>query len=156
MKKAIVRLMFFFLGRGLIVLSRLDSRAKGELLSWPEGYVICLDATKGVKLLLEKRDGKLRKCTREPEPGNSVIIAFKCLDVAFMMVTAQLSTAMAQAEHRFTLRGDINQAMSVVRCLSLAERYLFPAFLAKKVLLRLDKKEVSSLRVYCGVLFSGR
>lgn len=156
MKRTIVKIMLFFLRRALIVLSRADSRAAAELAGWPEGYVIVLDASQGVRMALVKQGGKLRKFTGAPPEEQCVLIRFKCMAAVFLLVTAQLGVAEAQAQHRFTLKGDINQAMSVVRCMCLAERYLFPAFLAKKVLRRLDKKEVSSFGIYCRVIFVGR
>ena len=44
-------------------------------------------------------------------------------------------------------------AMPFVRCVDIVEGYLFPAFMARRILKRLPKKEVSTARVYGAVLF---
>ena len=52
----------------------------------------------------------------------------------------------------FTLRGNMGLAMPFVRCVDRTEGYLFPPFLARRILKRLPKKEVSTARVYLAVL----
>ena len=71
---------------------------------------------------------------------------------AFRVFTGQIGIAQAYAEHRFTLRGNMGLAMPFVRCVDRTEGYLFPPFLARRILKRLPKKEVSTARVYLAVL----
>lgn len=150
--------MFFFLRRGLVVLSHMDSGVKREVEAFPEGYTIVVGVRQGPEMALQKSQGKLSKYKRgeEKESHADVHIQFKSIQSAFLVVTGQIGVDAANAQHRFTLKGDINQAMGVVRCMTRAERYLFPKFMAKKILKRLDEKEVSSALVYLRVLFTGR
>lgn len=153
-----VKTMFFFLRRGLVVLSHMDSEVKREVEAFPEGYTVALGVRRGPALVLQKTEGQLRKwkaAQKEP-PHIDVDIQFKSIQGAFLVVTGQIGVDVANAQHRFTLKGDINQAMGVVRCMTRAERYLFPKFMAKKILKRLDPKETSSALVYLRVLFTGR
>ena len=85
-------------------------------------------------------------------PGD-VTIRFKSPDDAFRVFTGQIGIAQAYAQHRFTLRGNMGLAMPFVRCVDIAEGYLFPAVLARRILKRRPKKEISTARVYLAVLF---
>ena len=85
-------------------------------------------------------------------PGD-VTIRFKSPDDAFRVFTGQIGIAQAYAQHRFTLRGNMGLAMPFVRCVDITEGYLFPWVLARRILKRRPKKEVSTARVYLAVLF---
>ena len=115
--------------RALKFLSCRDSRVKEEACRWPQGKTLRLDT-----------------------PGD-VTIRFKSPDDAFRVFTGQLGIAQAYAQHRFTLRGNMGLAMPFVRCVDIAEGYLFPAVLARRILKRRPKKEISTARVYLAVLF---
>lgn len=39
----------------------------------------------------------------------------------------------AYAQHRFMVKGDIAEIMSIVRCIELAEVYLFPKIITKRI-----------------------
>ena len=80
-------------------------------------------------------------------------IRFKSPDDAFRVFTGQIGIAQAYAQHRFTLRGNMGLAMPFVRCVDIAEGYLFPTVLARRILKRRPKKEISTARVYLAVLF---
>ena len=60
--------------------------------------------------------------------------------------------AQAYGEHRFVVKGNLSLALAFTRCVDRVEGYLFPSILAKRILKRLPKKEVSSARVYGAVL----
>ena len=68
------------------------------------------------------------------------------------MFTGRLGVAKAYAEHRFTLKGEINQTMSLVRVIDLVEAYLFPKFITKNILKEVPKKEANMLRTYICVI----
>ena len=71
---------------------------------------------------------------------------------AFYVFTGQMGVAAAYAQHRFTVRGNVSETMGFVRCVDLAEGYLFPPFWAKSILKELPEKQLSSLRLYGAVL----
>ena len=85
-------------------------------------------------------------------PGD-VTIRFKSPADAFRVFTGQISVAQAYAQHRFTLRGTLSLALPFVRCVDIAEGYLFPAVLARRILKRQPKKECSTARVYLAAVF---
>ena len=80
-------------------------------------------------------------------------ITYKSIDVAFLMFTGRLGVSKAYAEHRFTLKGEIGKAMSLVRCIDIVEAYLFPKFITKNILKEIPKKSMGLVRCYGNVLF---
>ena len=81
-----------------------------------------------------------------------ILIRFKSARDAFYVFTGQMGVATAYAQHRFTVRGNVSETMGFVRCVDLAEGYLFPPFRAKSILKELPEKQLSSLRLYGAVL----
>ena len=76
-----------------------------------------------------------------------------------IFLSGQVGVAGAYARHGFVLKGDIARAMSVVRCMDLAEAYLFPKLISKKILKEVPEKRMGLLRTYlslCGHILSGR
>lgn len=151
-KKIVTGAVFFFLWRAFRALSHTDSRFRAELDSWPDGLTLHMQGSKtGPHLCLRKGEQGLERLKACEHPA--VDIHFKSLDEAFKLATGRLGVARAYAEHRFTLSGDIGLTMSFVRCVNLAEAYLFPKFISRRILLAVPAKEFSSLGVYRRVIF---
>ena len=64
------------------------------------------------------------------------------------VLTGQMGVARAYAEHRFTLKGDIGVTMGLVRMIDIAEAYLFPRIMTKRILRSVPYKEKSTLTIY--------
>ena len=50
--------------------------------------------------------------------------------------------------HAFILKGNINEAMGIVRVVDLVEGYLFPRFMSRRILKEVPRKRVPALVVY--------
>ena len=136
--------------RALGYLSTADSAIREEAHAWPQGKTLRLEVPGAGGFTVTGTPWGFRKLDQET-PGD-VTIRFKSPSDAFRVFTGQLSVAQAYAQHKFVLRGDMALAMPFVRCVDITEGYLFPKILAKRILKRLPKKEVSSARVYRAVL----
>lgn len=152
LKRAVCAVVLFVLRRALDVLGRRDSRVRRELSSLGEGFVLRLTTGEGgPQLCVRLEGGRVRRAGAED--AADVTIALKNLDAAFLLLTGTIGVAQAYAQHRFTLRGDITKTMPVVRCVDIAEGYLFPWVWAGRILRRRPGKEMSSvglyLRVFC-------
>ena len=118
--------------RALKFLSCRDSKIKAEACRWPKGKTLRLEIPGARGFTVTGTEKGFRKHPLDT-PG-------------------EIGIAQAYAEHRFTLRGNMGLAMPFVRCVDRTEGYLFPPFLARRILKRLPKKEVSTARVYLAVL----
>lgn len=135
--------------RGIRVLSHADSQMRQELLQLPEGHIIRFavsSAPEAPRLSFAVRRGSIEKA-----PANApadIEIIFKNEKMAFRVFTGRMGIAGAYAAHAFTLRGNINEAMGVVRIVDLAENYLFPGFMARRILKHRPKKQYPAVLVY--------
>lgn len=137
--------------RALKFLSRRDSKIKAEAVRWPEGKSLRLEIPGAKGFTITGNHQGFHKLPQDAK--GDVTIRFKSPADAFRVFTGQISVAQAYAQHKFVLKGNMGLAMPFVRCVDIAEGYLFPAILARRILKKLPKKEVSTLRVYAAVLF---
>ncbi|MFR5025816.1 MAG: SCP2 sterol-binding domain-containing protein [Evtepia gabavorous] len=125
--------------RALKFLSCRDSRVKEEACRWPQGKTLRLEIPGARGFTVTGTEKGFRKLPQDT-PGD-VTIRFKSPDDAFRVFTGQIGIAQAYAQHRFTLRGNMGLAMPFVRCVDIAEGYLFPAVLARRILKRRPKRK---------------
>lgn len=149
-QRTVCRVVMFFLFRALNALSVRDSRVAAEIAPWPEDRVLGLEIPGGPALHMARRGKRLARLKAGAAPD--ILIRFKSVRDAFYVFTGQMGVAAAYAQHRFTVRGNVSATMSFVRCVDLAEGYLFPPFWAKYILKQLPEKQLGSLRLYAAVL----
>ena len=137
--------------RALRFLSRWDRRVKAEAHQWPKGKTLRLEIPGAKGFTVTASEEGFRKLPQDTR--GDVSIRFKSPADAFRVFTGQISVAQAYAQHRFTLRGTLSLALPFVRCVDIAEGYLFPAVLARRILKRQPKKECSTARVYLAAVF---
>lgn len=148
-KKIMCSVLLFCLGRGFQAVSGFDPDVKKEIEAWDEGFRILFEvAPGGPCLLLCKEEDRihydgLRKADAD------LVIHFKNVEAAFMVLTTQSGTPRAFAEHRISVRGNLPEAMRLIRCLNYVQYYLFPAFIARRIIKRLPP-------IPAGRLLSGR
>ena len=136
--------------RALKYLSRRDSKLKDEAARWPKGKTLKLEIP-GARGFTLTGDGDGFHFLPRDAKGD-VVVRFKSPADAFRVFTGQIGVAQAYGEHRFVVKGNLSLALAFTRCVDRVEGYLFPSILAKRILKRLPKKEVSSARVYGAVL----
>ncbi len=141
----VLRVLF----RAIRVLSHCDSRIRQELLDLPQGQTVKLSvspAERSRSLTFAVSGGTIRRADRAAVPD--IHIVFKNEAMAFRVFTGRMGIAGAYAAHAFTLRGNINQTMGVVRIVDMVEGYLFPRFMTRRILKDIPKKELPTLAVY--------
>lgn len=141
------RVILFFLYRAMRVLFKYDTRIHKEISGWPIGMTIVLSACEnGPKLCLRRVSCGIVKVNDIEEPD--ILITFKSIDGAFLVFSGQIGTFKAYAQHRFLVKGEIAQVMSIVRCIDLTEAYLFPVIITRRILRKVPEKQIGSIRVY--------
>ena len=94
---------------------------------------------------------RFRECERSDADA---IVEFKSLEAGLLVLTGQIGIDRAYAERRFSLKGDLFAVgMPMVRCLYIVESYLFPKFIAKKILNRWPERSSSAPVVYFHTIF---
>lgn len=156
LKSTVNATVLYFLGRAMDAGYRLDGEIKKELDAFPEGHVIKFSvAGDGAALAFYREDGEI-KCLngkKALEKEADLWFEFKNTAAAFLTLTGQIGIAESYCQHRMLVYGDIYAAMGVVRIMDAVENYLFPSFMTKKILKRRPEKQVSSFRMYMGVIF---
>lgn len=148
-----IRIIFWFLGRGLQSVASFDRTAAEEISSLDDLMYILLDVEpNGPCLVMQKRKGKLHFAGTKVPDKVELAIHFKNIEAAFLVVTGQIGIAQAYGEHRFTLNGDIFITMPLVRALNLTEAYLFPEFMAKKLMKRMPDRSNNKFNIYMATL----
>lgn len=148
-----IRIIFWFLGRGFQSVASFDRTAAEEIKELNDlMYILLKVEPNGPCLVMQKRDGKLHFAgTRVPDKVD-LVIYFKNIEAAFMVVTGQIGIAQAYAEHRFTLKGDIFITMPLVRALNITEAYLFPGFMSKKLMKKMPDRSNSKFKIYMATI----
>lgn len=152
-KVFISRIVLFFLYRGFKIINKVEPKVYKETANWKEGYTIKIQTCiNGPSLLLEKKHDSIVKLKQEQTCDLEII--FKNLDTAFLLLTGRLGIAKAYCEHRFLLKGNIIEAMSLVRCLDIVETYLFPKFIAKHLVKKIEPLQISKMITYLRVIMN--
>lgn len=129
-----------------------DSRVKAEMSEMDEGGVYeltCFGASP--QLIMQVQSGVLvYKDTCPQRPLCAMVL--KSLPIAFRLFTGQLGIASSNAQHGFTMAGDVAATMRFVRLVCIAEAYLFPPVIAKYVLIDVPEKEGSSIVLYLKII----
>ncbi|MCI8274880.1 MAG: hypothetical protein HFI66_04590 [Lachnospiraceae bacterium] len=154
-KKWFSAVILHFLFHGLHVLDRKDERVHGEIEEWEEGFAWGIGMGEDAPALYMKKtkQGLLRLSGRETTPEDmDLMIRFKSVDAAFQVMSGQVGVAASYARHGFVLKGDIARAMSVVRCMDLAEAYLFPRIISRRILKEVPEKRMGLLHTYLAAI----
>ncbi len=141
--------MLFFLYRAFQVLYRYDETVRREVDGWKAGFEICMNATRqGPGICLSHTEKGIERLGKQKFSEADMTIEFRNIDAAFLVLSGQIGVAQAYSQHRFTMRGSIADCMSFVHCVEIIEAYLFPGFIARKILKAMPKKEISPVSVY--------
>jgi hypothetical protein len=141
------------LGRGFQSVTSYDKTASEEINGLNDlMYILLKVEPNGPCMVMQKRNGKLNFVGTKVPDKVDLAIYFKNIEAAFLVVTGQIGIAQAYAEHRFTLKGDIFITMPLVRALNITEAYLFPGFMAKKLMKRMPDRSNNKFNIYMATI----
>jgi hypothetical protein len=135
-KALVAKIVFMVLGRAFQSGAKHDPDIKKEVSAWPEGFIIVMNVLPfGPRMAMKKINGRLKYRGSKYNDGD-LVVNFKNLECAFLVLTPQMGSAQAFAERRMTVKGDIAYAMAFTRCLNTLLTLLYPRFICKRLLKR--------------------
>lgn len=138
-KEMVSAIVFFVMGRAFQSAAKMDANIRREVAEWEEGFRLCMRILPdGPSMGLEKSDGRLRY-RGKGDADADLVVQLKNVESAFLVLTPQMGSDEAFAEHRLSLIGEVSRAMSFVRCLNLLIAYLYPKFLSRRLMKRLPE-----------------
>jgi len=146
-KALIAKIVFIVLGRAFQSGAKHDPDIKKEVSAWPEGFILIMNVLPfGPRMAMEKTNGRLKYRGTKHDDGD-LVVNFKNLECAFLVLTPQIGSAQAFAERRMTVKGDIAYAMAFTRCLNTLLTLLYPKFICKRLLKRVPPMSLKKLMV---------
>ena len=141
-----VRLVLFFLFRGLRAVVKCVPSAAEELNCWEEGFVVSIGFLgRGPELILQKCGKSFYRLWKCPSPD--LEMRFKSLEGAFDIMSFRKGINVSYAQNQLVVSGEIAQAMSVVRLLNQTENYLLPSPLKRDLFSEIPEKQVPSRKI---------
>jgi hypothetical protein len=157
-KKIIVWVVMFVLGRSFQAASKMDPIIQREIAPWDDDVVVLIQVLPGgPKMCLKKQSGRIKFLILKSEKPD-LVINFKSIEAAFPVMTGLLGVEQGFAQNRMTVLGDIPTALSLIRCINRLEAYLFPKILSQRILKKVPNLGIHGqlirLRLYVtGIIF---
>ncbi|HET8850762.1 MAG TPA: hypothetical protein VFM78_12880 [Marinobacter sp.] len=154
-----VELMFQVMGRALQAISQVDETTRDETRVLPNGFLFEMRVMpNGPALIVEHvGDGQLHfHGDNAPRPVD-LSIQFKHMAHAFLVLSFQEKTAVAFANDRMLVDGDISFAVRMTRVLNRLESFILPKLIAQRAVkeyptgLHLPEKLLNAARIYLKV-----
>ena len=151
--------MIWLIGRLLEAASKVDKKIQEEIVALPAAFAFSMGILpNGPEFIVQKQTDGTLYCKRKNDTISAdLIISFKHVKHAFLILSFQESTARSFANDRMLLDGDIELGMIVVRCLDRMECLVLPKFVAARAVKRypsisLPKKFTLAVKIYMQVL----
>ena len=134
--------------------SEVDAEIKREVSALPEGFIFRMEAMPGTPcFILQHRDGLMRVLPDDSPLKPHLVIRFKHLTHAYLVLAFQEGTATSYANDRIIIDGDPALAMKVVRCLNRLQTVVLPRLIAERAVktypdLKLTEKLQLSAKTY--------
>lgn len=133
-KKDYVAIMLWFVGKAIQAAAAMDKVVKKEFEELPEGFTFSLGVMpNGPYMIVGKSKRGIVHYMGWDTAGKDITLSMKIknIEAAMLLFTFQESTAVATAQDRLIVDGEVPHACAVVRILDIVEVYLLPKFIAK-------------------------
>ncbi len=153
-KKIYVSVFLWLTGRAIQAAAKTDKAVKKEFSGLQDDFAFSLGVMPDGPYLIAGKDKKNKVKYMGRKIGNKNLtlkMNIKNLESAMLIFQFRESTAVAFANNRFIIDGEIPDAMAAARILDLVEVYLLPKFITKLAVKRYPKwSQMSPFRKYSG------
>jgi|TARA_Y100000589_G_scaffold115043_2_gene109159 hypothetical protein len=159
-RRLYVELMFQVMGRALQAVSEVDETVRREARALPAGLLFeMMVMPDGPRLVVEHTgDGHFLYHGSQAPRAVDLSIQFKHIAHAFLVLSFREKTAVAFANDRMLVDGEISQAVRMTRVLNRLESFILPKLVAQRAVkeypkeLRLPEKLLSAARIYLRIV----
>ena len=145
-KIMVVKTVMYVLGKSMESTVDLDERAKAEIQDLPDNYVIQMEvAPNGPYVSIRKEDGRI-KYLGQKKMDADLHIVFRNIEMAFKMMTTQISFPALYCQCGLGVKGDVSHTMIFYRFSNIVQSYLFPKIIAQKVLKKVDDMNLEKFK----------
>ena len=117
------------LGVAFEILSHHSAEMRREIEPWREGHTFSLGVLPSGPTIAVRKEGALLRFLGRGDHGAPLRILFKNLDSALLVLTGQLASHIAFAEHRILVHGPLDETVQANRAMAIVVKYLFPGFM---------------------------
>ena len=149
-KNLLIKTIFKLLGKGIIYCVKEDKDLYNEFDCLPNKLSIRFDIMDNGSFLWLNKNNDCIDTNKQND--SDLVIIFKNNKSAKKVLFGKISIAESFARHDILLKGDIANALTLVRIIDAVEYYLFPRFITKKFLPNM-KKRVCKGKLYLFVIF---
>ncbi len=131
-KKAYISIFLWFTGRAIQAAAKADKDVKKEFDALPDDFTFALGCLpNGPWMVVGKENGRVKYFGSDPKGRRLQLrLVIKSVEAAFLILSFQESTVMAQAHNRLIVDGETPYSLSVSRILDIVEVYLLPKIIA--------------------------
>ena len=145
-KAMVVKTVLHVLGKSMENVVKLDEEAKMEVAALPDGYQVQFEVSPRGPYMAVRKEGDGIKFLGMKKIDADLTLMFRTVDIAFQMLTAQVSFPAVYCQCGLGIRGDVSHSMIFYRFSNIVQFYLFPKLIAQKVLKRVDDMSLEKFK----------
>lgn len=131
LKTQIVRISLYYLGKAIEFAYKHESQVKKDMDELPHTYSFCMGVVNGPTMLVQKSGDTVTYVGEKDNYHADLEMRFKTIELAYLAMTARLSTPEAVYHNRQFVKGDLGHMMRMVRVMGVAQTLIFPNILAR-------------------------
>lgn len=132
LKQSVVRTSLLALGTAFEIVSKNCPALQAELGAWEEGRIVSMGVLPDGPAMAVRKESDHVNYLGQGEHGSTLKFLFKNMDSAFTVLTGQIGSDQAFAEHRAIVHGSLNEAMEMNRALALVQKFLMPGLILNR------------------------
>jgi len=153
-KRTVVRTSLLALGTAFEIVSKSCPALQAELGAWEEGRTVSMGVLPEGPAMAIRKESDHVNYLGQGEHSSTLKFLFKNMDSAFLVLTGQIGSDQAFAEHRAIVHGSLSEAMEMNRALALVQKYLMPGLILNKTTKRPPQMKGQDWTIYTKLMLT--